>query len=173
MGTVDMARPVTAAPFPAVDIGRIMGDLNSSFNPLHTEFLLDFHVSGARDGFVYLSIALPEGMTRVFVSMLENMAGFFRFIDIKTRSASAQAKAGNVDLDETARRDRVGEEFSVQVCAIYDELISQAVTPLEAVRRTNSALKERKHPWATYDTIQRVLRSSGRFKKPRAAKGRP
>lgn len=152
----------------SVDIDRVLGDLHSSFNPLHKDFLLDFHVSGARDGFVFLTIALPEGMTRVFVSMLESMSGFFRFIDIKARAAVGQSKAHDPALKLQAEKNQV--EFRNEVLSLFDGFIGQGLEPKEAVKRTNSALKARNNPWATHEVVQGVVRASGRF---RTKRGRP
>lgn len=153
---------------PVVDIDRVLCDLNSEFNPLHRDFLLDYHVAGVRDGYVYLSVALPEGMTRVFVSMLESMTGFFRFIDIKARSASAVAK-----VHDPAQREKVEvmqKDFHKEVCEIFDGLIGQGLDVKEAVKRTNSTLKASGSPWATFETVQKVLRSEGRFRRRKGAK---
>lgn len=142
---------------------RLLLDVNSQFNPLRSDFLLDFHVSGARDGLVYVSFALPEGMTRVFVSFLQSMAGFFRFVDIKARSASAVVKAH--DPAQRAEVERLQAAFRDEVCEIFDGFRVQGLDVKEAVKRTNSTLKARQHPWATFETVQKVLRSEGRFRR--------
>lgn len=147
----------------SVDMDRLLLDVNSQFNPLRPECLLDFHVSGARNGFVYVSFALPEGMTRLFVSFLESMAGFFRLVDIKARSANAQVKAH--DPAQREKVDSLHADFRQEVCEIYDGLIGQGVETKEAVKRTNSTLKARNHPWASFETVQKVLRSAGRFRR--------
>jgi hypothetical protein len=156
-----------ASPFP-FDLDGVLCQLNSAFNPLHRDFMLDFHISGARDGYVYLSIALPEGMTRVFVSLLESLHGFARFMDIKARSAVSQDKAKFVDHVELQRREKVHAEFSQQVCFLYDGFLGQGYPTKEAVKMTNSALKAKNHPWATHDIVLKVLRSAGRFRKKKA-----
>lgn len=56
-------------------------------------------------------------------------------------------------------------EFRAAVCALFDGFIAAGLDEKEATRRTNSALKERKHPWATYDVVLKVLRDEGRFRK--------
>lgn len=146
-----------------VDMDRLLLDVNTQFNPLRSEFLLDFHISGARDGLVYVSFALPEGMTRLFVSFLQSMAGFFRFVDIKARSASAIVKAH--DPAEREQVEVMQKDFHKEVCEIYDGLRGQGLDMKEATKRTNSALKAKKHPWATFETVQKVLRSEGRFRR--------
>ncbi len=80
------------------DAERVLAEMNSSFNPLHQDFPLDFQMAGARNGYVYLSIALPEGMIRVFVSMLESLHGFFRFVDLKARVAALEGKLKRVGV---------------------------------------------------------------------------
>lgn len=149
-------------PFP-VDFDRLIWDADRLFNPLHGDKLLDFHVSGAKDGYVCLSIALPEGMTRGFVSMLESLCCFMRAVDVKSRSASAYAKV--MDPAFLEERERLHEEFKREVCALFDGFTSQGVERKEAIKRTNASLKASGSPWATFDTVQGVLRSCGRFRR--------
>lgn len=158
------------SPSLSFDIRRVLCDLNSDFNPLHKDFLLQYQVSGVRDGLVLVTIALPEGMTKVFVDMLQNLAGFFRFIDIKARaaSASARATASLVDLTDLKRREDLQKDFRKEVCDLYDGFITQGYDRKQAVKLSNSSLKAKNHPWATHDTISTVLRSSGRFRKKSA-----
>ena len=160
--------PAGGLPFP-LDLDRVIGSLHSTFNPLHRDFLLDFHVSGARNGYVYLSIALPEGMTRAFTSLLESMAGFFRCIDVKARSAVAIEKA--VSMVDHEERQRVRDEYSSKVCDLFDDFLGQGHDVKASVRLTNSALKAQGHPWATHNLVTDALRAAGRFRKPGRAKG--
>jgi len=155
------------APFP-VDFERVAYDVNRMFNPLHTEFALDYHVSDVRDGYVFLSLALPVGMTKAFVSFLESMSGFFRFIDIKSRAVSAQVKVRSPE--DQAKCDRLQATFREDVLCLFDGFIGQGLDAKEAVKRTNAALKAQHNPWATYDIVLGVVRSSGRF---RTKRGRP
>ena len=150
------------APFSA-DIDRVLCDLNSSFNPLHKDFMLDYQVSGARDGYVLLTIAMPEGMTRVFMTMLESLAGFFRFVDLKAKTASAQCKA--LHPFERQKAERLQSEFKDLVCSVFDEFIEQGRNRKDAVKLTNQALKTQKHPWATYEVVLGVIRATGRLRR--------
>jgi hypothetical protein len=164
------ARPSASAavpvvPCPSVDIERVLFDANSLFNPLHKDFMLDFHVSGVKDGYVYLSLAVPEGMTRVFVSLLESLTGLFRCINLKTRAASARAKC--VDPADVLRREGQQETFRQEVLSVFDGLIGQGLTVKDAVKRTNSALKAQGNPWATYEVVQSIVRAAGRFRTKR------
>jgi len=162
------AQNPSCSPSPLPDIGRVLCDLNSSFNPLHRDFLLDFHVAGARDGFVCLSIVLPEGMTKVFVSMLESMTGFFRFIDIKSRAAESVARIHEPERVQSTLKAQA--EFSESVCALYDTLICEGIPSTEAIKRTNLTLKAKGEVWATYATVTEVLRKAGRLRKPKSKK---
>jgi hypothetical protein len=155
--------PALAPQSMSADIDRALLQLHTTFNPLHRDFALDFHVSGAKNGYVYLSVALPEGMTRVFVQLLESMHGFFRFIDIKAKSAVAEKKAVEPSAIAEARERR--EAFTERVCSVFDALRGQGVELKEAISRTNTALKAENCPWATYETVVGVLRASGRFRK--------
>ena len=158
-------RNEAASPALAVDIDRVLCDLNRSFNPLHQDFLLDFRVAGARDGYVYLSIALPEGMTRVFVSMLESLHGFFRFIDLKSRAAVAESKP--VDPAELIKRQQEVDALKNRICSVFDEFTDQGHPIREAIKRTNAALKAENHPWANHETVSAVLRAAKRLRKRR------
>lgn len=156
------ALPGTPSP---VDMDRLLFDLNRTFNPLSRDFQLSFHVSGVQDGYVCLSVALPEGMTRAFVSLLESMQGLLRCVDIKSRAAAADGKI--VDPAEKERRERFQADFQDEVCILFDGFISQGHETKEAVKLTNKALKVKNHPWATHETVSSVLRAAGRFRKVR------
>jgi len=151
-----------ALPLPC-DIDRILYDINSGFNPLHEDPLIRFHVVGAREDFVFLTLAVPKGMMRVFTSLLDNLAGFFRFMDNKTRGVLIQEKLA--DLAEIEKGRKAQADFSEKVCSFYDGFIAHGLTQKEAVKRTNWALKEEKHPWGNRDSVLDVLRAAGRFKK--------
>ena len=158
-GGAGQAAPV---PFP-VDMDRMLGSLNSTFNPLHPGCQLDFYVSGAKDGYVCVSVALPEGMTRAFVTLLESMHGFFRCVDIKARSAVAQVKAE--DPSFKAEVEKLQSDYREKCCEIFDGFRKQGHDKLEALKLTNRALKEKGHPWATYEIVMTALRSAGRLRK--------
>ncbi len=160
-------RPTLPSPFP-IDYGKVAHDVHRLLNPLHTDFALDYHVSEVRDGYVFLSFALPEGMTRTFVAFLESMAVFFRFVDVKARAASSQVKIHSSEKITTS--ERLQAAFRDEVLSLYDGFIGQGLDPKDALKRTNSALKSQNNPWATYDIVQGVVRSSGRF---RTKRGRP
>lgn len=160
-------RPSLPALFP-IDFGKVAIDVNRLFNPLHTDYALDFHVSEARDGYVFLSIALPEGITRSFVSFLESMVGFFRFVDVKARAASSQFKVNSPEKIATV--ERLQADFKANVLSLYDGFTGQGLDSKEAVKRTNAALKAQNNPWATHDIVLGVVRASGRLRKKR---GRP
>lgn len=148
-----------------VDINRLTFDINRVFNPLSNDCQLSFHVSGVQDGFVCLSIALPEGMTRAFVTLLESFHGFFRCMDIKSRAAVAEKKI--FDPAEKEKREKLQADFLNEVCTLFDGFISQGHEKKEAVKLTNKALKVKNHPWANHETVSSVLRSAGRFRKGR------
>jgi hypothetical protein len=62
-------------------------------------------------------------------------------------------------------------EFSAQVCALFDGFRSQGHDARESAKRTNFALKAKKHPWATYEVVADILRQAGRFRKDRRKGG--
>jgi hypothetical protein len=61
--------------------------------------------------------------------------------------------------------ERRQDEFSSQVCVIFDEFRAQGLDAKEAAKRTNFRLKDHKHPWATYEVIADILRKAGKFRK--------
>jgi hypothetical protein len=76
----------------ALNLDRITHDLGTDFNPLHRDFCLSYKVIESRDGYTLVSFALPDGITRAFVQLLESMGGFLRSVDVKSRSSQAVAK---------------------------------------------------------------------------------
>jgi hypothetical protein len=62
-------------------------------------------------------------------------------------------------------------EFSDKVCALFDDFRSQGHDVRESAKRTNFALKAKKHPWATYEVVADILRQAGRFRKDRRKGG--
>ncbi len=149
----------------SLDLGSVAYDVRKSFNPLAAECLIDFEVSAIRDGYVVLSFALPEGMTRVFVAMLESMAGLFKFMDLKIKAKSAEVKAIDPDRKEYVRKAR--EQFTTDVCKLYDLFIKEGQPVNKAVSLTNFALKEKEHPWANLETVRRTIGATGRFRTKR------
>jgi hypothetical protein len=89
-----------------------------------------------------------------------------RFLSDPTKDTSRapSAKRGVAGPDLVAKRQA---EFSVEVCALFDGFRKQGFDMRESTKRTNYALKEKNHPWATYEVIASVLRETGRFRKPR------
>lgn len=150
------------APF-STDIEQVILDMNRTFNPLHKDFMLEYQVQAASNGYVILSIALPEGMIRVFTSMLESMSGFFRYMHIKAKSAKASVNA--CQPSELQRREKLKAEYREQVFSLFDDFRMKGHTITESIKLTNSALKRVSHPWATYDIVSSTLRSSGRLRK--------
>lgn len=147
----------------SIDIDNVICDMNRLFNPLHKDFMLDYQVQAYRDGYVLLTIALPEGMTKVFSSMLESMSGFFHFMHIKTKSAKASALVN--DPAEIVRREKLQGEFKHDTCKLFDGFIGQGLSVKEAISLTNLALKGQSHPWANHDAITRTIRATGRLRK--------
>lgn len=148
---------------PAFDAERVLHELSTSFNPLHADYCLSYQVIESREGFNLVTLALPDGMTRSFITFLESMSLVFRSIEIKSRSAKAQAKAH--DPAEIEQRVVNHREFVLQVCSLFDQFTSQGCTVNEAVKRTNLTLKAQSHPWACYDTVLNVLRKERRFRR--------
>ncbi|RME33532.1 MAG: hypothetical protein D6794_11490 [Deltaproteobacteria bacterium] len=158
------------APF-QVNARSLAFDLGQTFNPLATGFGLDFKVTPAPNGYVCLSLALPEGMTRSFVALLQSLYGLMQVVDAKTRAAHAQARA--LDVHQIAADQQHQRTFSELCCALFDQQRDHGATINEAIRAVNRALKDQRHPWATYDTVKEELRRNGRLSsKPKARRKR-
>lgn len=93
-----------------------------------------------------------------------------RFLSDPTKEThrNPPVRAGVPGADLIARRQ---SEFSAQVFALFDDFRSQGHDARESAKRTNFALKAKKHPWATYEVIADILRQSGRFRKGRRKGG--
>jgi hypothetical protein len=152
---------------PKLDIGPIIFDTHTSFNPLSKDFMFDFEVSEIRDGYVVLSLALPEGMVRVFAAMLESMSGLFKFMDRKVKIAATVEKSRQRTIDPAIKafNDKARQDFKDKVGSLYNGFLDQGHTSAEAVKLTNSTLKAKNHPWAGYEMVKSVLSSTGQFKK--------
>jgi hypothetical protein len=153
---------------PVVDVGRLVGDISRTFNPLARDFALDVHASQLPGGFVRVSVVLPQGMTRAFVGLLESLAGLVRFVDHRVKISAAEVKA--VDLEELADRRQLQEDHRAEVCTLFDRFTASGLDRKQAVRRTSQALKAKNHPWSTLDLVTLTLRECGRF---RRGSGRP
>jgi hypothetical protein len=86
----------------------------------------------------------------------------------QSRFAAEGAEARRSAASDRAKREQA--LFDEKVFALFDGFRQQGLDMKEATKRTNYALKEKNHPWATYEVVADVLRKSGRFRKP---KGRP
>ena len=93
-----------------------------------------------------------------------------RFLSDPTKETyrTPPARTGGPAPDLVAKRQA---EFSAEVCALFDGFKAQGHDARESAKRTNFALKAKKHPWATYEVIADVLRQAGRFRKDRRKVG--
>jgi hypothetical protein len=151
-----------------VDVGRLVGDISRTFNPLGRDFALDAHARQLPGGLVQVSVVLPQGMTRAFVGLLESLTGLVRFVDHRARVSAAEVKA--IDPDEIADRHQLQADYRAEVCALFDRFTASGLDRKQAVRRTSQALKAKNHPWSTLDLVTLTLRECGRF---RRGSGRP
>lgn len=163
MGTkVSVVSPLPAVSF-TTDVDRLMFDLNTAFNPLHSGCQVEFQVSAVKDGYVFMSVALPEGMSRAYVALLESLGGLVRCIDIKSRSAAAQSKMHDLYAREDA--DSQLAAYKSNVVRRYEGYIADGCDPVEATKRTNASFKCEGHPWASFEVTKGILREAGKFRK--------
>lgn len=165
---VAVTSPIPAE-FAVADINRLLFDLNSAFNPLHPGCQLAFQVSEVKDGYVHLSMALPEGMTRAYITLLESLNGLFRCMDIKSRSVAAQTKVHDLTVHEQNLK-RVAD-FEAKVLDRYDRFITAGYDSADAIKRTNTALKNEGENMAYYEWVKSVIRKAGRLRKQRKKQG--
>ncbi len=92
MPDLDALNGGNAPALPFSDVSSLVFGASSMFNPLRSEHLVDFQVSEVKDGYVFLTVALPEGITRPFVGMLDSMIHFMHFLDHKTKIAKPRLK---------------------------------------------------------------------------------
>lgn len=157
----------TPQAYSSPSLGAVAYDVRTSFNPLSKDFMIDFQVSSARDGYAVVSFAIPDGMTRVFIAMLESMAGLFKFMERKIQVKQAEQKTIDPDLkhkhDEAIKKSR--DKFTELCCKLFDGFIAQGETPVRSVQLTNSALRAKEHPWASTDVVRKTIASTGRLRK--------
>jgi predicted transcriptional regulator len=87
----------------------------------------------------------------------------------KGRFPLETAEARRIALSDKAEREN--RVFREKCLTLFDGFQSQGLDAKEAAKRTNFALKEKKHPWATYEIVADVLRKEGRFRKVRRQGG--
>jgi len=135
----------------------------SGFDPMHRDAFLDVKVTAARDGYVLLSVALPEGLTRGFVAFLNAMQGLMRCADQQAVRAIRDARP--VDLQEVEQAQHRVESFQAVICSRFDELRQQGTSPAAAVKAINAEMKAQGHPWAAHHLVRNVLSSAGKFRR--------
>jgi hypothetical protein len=160
--------PVGATPDSVFDIRRLIYDANTIFNPLHKESLFECKAVGVRDGFVLYNLALPCDMSRFFMSLMESMVGFFRVLDIKSRSAAAESRC--IDPEVIEKRKKASREYTETVCSLFDGFVAEGRSMNDSIKLTNSALKAENHPWATYGLVSGTLRTAGKLRKNKPGK---
>lgn len=156
------ARPVQAHPLPE-RFQALYGQISQGFDPLHRETFLDVKVTPARDGYVLLTVALPEGLTRGFVTFLDAMHGLMRCAD--QQAVKAKRAAAPLDLDKLEEAQQRTDAFKAEVCTRFDQLTNQGVTKAEAIKKVNTQFKAEGHPWAGHEVIRSILSKAGRLRK--------
>lgn len=156
------ASPVKAHPLPD-RFQALYGEISRGFDPFHRDSFLDVKVTAAKDGYVLLSVALPEGMTRGFVTFLDAMLGLMRCAD--QHAVRAVRECRPVDLQEVEHAAQRGDDFRATICARFDDLTRQGVAPADAVKRINADLKAKGHPWAGHEMVRSVLSQAGKFRR--------
>ena len=76
-----------------------------------------------------------------------------------------QAPPARRTVPDAALIARKQEDFRNEVCALFDGFRKQGYDQKESTKRANFALKDKRHPWATYEVIASVLRKTGRLRK--------
>jgi hypothetical protein len=155
------ALPAKAHPLP--DRFQALYGQMAGFDPFHRDAFLDLKVTAAKDGYVLLSVALPEGMSRSFVAFLDAMHGLMRCAD--QQALKALRAAAPLDVQAVELAEQRGAEFRNGICSRFDDLTRQGMAPAEAVKAINAELKANSHPWAGHEVVRSVLSSAGKFRR--------
>lgn len=153
---------------PDIDINGLLCNLNSAFNPLHRDCLLDYHVDMVDRQRVCLSVIMPRDALRSFTLLLESMGGFFRVVNNKARSAHAIYKVH--DIDGVTARKQLASERERLVCSVFDSFREQGHSTQESIKRTNFALKSGNGSWSSRYIVEKMLRVSGRLRQSKRRK---
>lgn len=135
----------------------------SGFDPFSKDSFLDVKVTEAKDGYVLLSLAIPESLTRGFVTFLDAMHNLMRCAD--QQAARAVRESRPVDVQEVELAQKRNDDFRITICSRFDDLIRQGVLPSDAVKTINAELKASSHPWASHEAVRSVLQSAGKFRR--------
>ena len=141
----------------------LYGQISRGFDPLHRDAFLDVKVTAAKDGYVLLTVALPEGMTRGFMTFLDAMHGLMRCAD--QQAIRALREAAPLDVQALQHVEQQTAVFRTSICARFDDLARQGVDASEAVKLINAELKADGHPWAGHEAVRSILSTAGRFRK--------
>lgn len=147
---------------PDINIGELLYNVNSAFNPLHKDCLVDYHVEAISHCQVSLTVVLPNEMLNCFAQLLESMGGLFRVMNGKARSSSAELRV--YDLEEVNSKHDAVYGFRREVCSLYDEFMSKGLGKTESIKQTNMTLKAAGSPWASLFLVEKVLREEGKLK---------
>jgi len=152
-----------------INIRRLVHDVNASFNPLLPN-AFECHAAEVHNGQTLLTVAIPTGMTRFFVALLESMTGCFRLMSIKERHAetSERVRLQAIDPHAIEQRERRKAEFIDLVCKNFDAFTAQGQDKNQAIKNTLAALKAVFHPWASYEQVKACLSSQGRLRRQKA-----
>ena len=124
-----IARSATSAKaHPLPDLFQSLYGQISGFDTFSRDSFLDFEVTAAKDGYVLLSVAIPETMTRGFVSFLYSMHNLMRCAD-----QQAVRELRPVYVQEVELAQKRNDDFRIKICSRFYELIRQGVLVSDAV----------------------------------------
>ena len=112
---------------------------------------------------VPVSFVLRHLVLRFFAAPLPELRG--TALGTSPTSRFSSEKADQRRSAAAVRTESAIAEFNKLVCSLFDDFRGNGLDVKEAAKRTNFAMKEKKHPWATYEVIASVLRKSGRFRR--------
>ena len=132
------------------------------FHPSLPDDLLRFESAKCSNGFVALTITLPEGLLKSYLNILTSLTDFVRFLSLKAKIA--QDIKTSVSPHEVAKRQEFKSSYIKQVCFVFDDFIKKGVPARKAISETNKALKNQGHVWADYYLTEHTLRQEGKLK---------
>ena len=117
---------------------------------------------------VPVSFVLRHLVLRFFASPAPEFRG--SALGTSPTSRFSSEKADQRRSAAAVRADLEKTSFEKKVCALFDDFRGIGLDTKEAAKRTNFALKDQKHPWASYEVIADIIRKSGRFRKQKGVK---
>ncbi|TYP00322.1 hypothetical protein EDC39_101488 [Geothermobacter ehrlichii] len=138
--------------------------MNSRTRPLRNSLKVNHH----GDGFVSVTVRLPESLLNAYAHFLEALSDFFFAADRQAHIdwlKSRREKDARYQLEAKQAR----EQFARLVLESFDRHNAPGLSRFELLKRIAADLRVIKHPWRKYEIIRKTLVEAGLGGRP----GRP